>query len=201
VVPVHPQPYPGHSDRLRWLIPAGVLTVMGRLAAVPAPLATLLTDGTLAEITTEPAAVVTRLGSGRSWPVDGSRVRTAIHAALADPAGWIPAHDAGDDGIDTLLRAVVGDLLDGAVGQFARSHAGAIELVGVHDGVVTVRLGGACRGCPAARITLHQRLERELRRRCPALRALVDASPATAASTPSSRSAFTALVGGRHRRP
>jgi Fe-S cluster biogenesis protein NfuA len=73
------------------------------------------------------------------------------------------------------LSAMVRDLLAGAVGQFARSHGGAIDLVRVHDDVVTVRLTGACHGCPAARITLHQRLERELRRRYPALLAVVDA--------------------------
>ncbi|MCH5676834.1 NifU family protein [Streptomyces sp. CME 23] len=35
---------------------------------------------------------------------------------------------------------------------------------------VTVRLGGSCHRCPAAWITLHQRLERRLRRRHPGLR-------------------------------
>ncbi|TNH28500.1 NifU family protein [Micromonospora orduensis] len=184
MIPVHPQPYPGHPDRLRWIVPAGVLTVVGPLAAVPAPLAALLTDGTLAEIVVEPTAVVTGLGPGHHWPIDGSRVRTAIHAALDEPAGWIPAHDTGDNGLDAVLFTLARDLLDGTVGQFARSHGGRIELVGVHDGVVTVRLTGACHGCPAARITLHQRLERELRRRYPALRAVVDASSSTTASTP-----------------
>jgi NFU1 iron-sulfur cluster scaffold homolog, mitochondrial len=188
VIPVHPQPYPGDPDRLRWVVPAGVPIVIGPLAAVPAPLAALLTDGTLTEVVTEPAAVVTRLGAGRGWRTAGSRVRTALHAALDDPAGWIPAHDTGDNGPDAVLSALARDLLDGTVGQFVRSHGGGIELVGVHDGVVTVRLTGACHGCPAARITLHQRLERELRRRYPALRAVVDASSTTTAPSASPRS-------------
>jgi len=175
VIAIHAQPYAGRPDRLRWIVPAGVLTVIGPLTAVPAPLAALLTDGTLAEIVTEPTAVVTRLGPGHRWPIDGARVRTAIHAALDDPDGWIPARDADDNGADLLLRALVEDLLDRTVGPFARSHGGGVELVGVRDGIVTVRLAGACHGCPAARITLHQRLERELRRRYPALRTVVDA--------------------------
>jgi Fe-S cluster biogenesis protein NfuA len=175
-IPIHPQPFPGDPERLRWIIPAGVLTVTGPLATVPAPLTALLTDGTLAEIAMEPTAVITRLGRGRKWPADGPRVRTAIHAALAEPTGWTPEQGADDRGTDALLQAMVQDLLDGAVGQFARSHGGGIQLVHVHDGVVTVRLVGACHGCPAARVTLRQRLERDLRRRCPALRAVVDAS-------------------------
>lgn len=175
MVPVHPQPCPGHPDRLRWVIPADALPALGPLAAVPAPLTALLADGTLTQIVAEPAAVLTCLAVGRDWRAEGPRVRTAIHAALDDPAGWIPARPAGDDGTDTRLYAMVRDLLDGAVGQFARSHGGGIELVRVHGGVVTVRLAGACHGCLAASITLRLRLERDLRRRYPALRAVVGA--------------------------
>lgn len=180
MVPVHPQPYPGDANRLRWIIPAGLLAVTGRIAVAPAPLAALLADGTLAEVVVEPSAVVTCLAPGRSWTADGPRVRTAIHAALDDPTRWIPASQAYDHQMDRLLRDVVRQLLDGAVGQLARSHGSRIELVDVHDGVVTVRLAGACHGCPAARLTLHQRLERHLRQRCPALRGVVDISASTA---------------------
>lgn len=172
MVPLHPQRCPGEPDRLRWLVPAGALSVTGPLAAVPEPLAALRADGTLAEILAEPAAVLTRLGAGRSWATEGPRVRTALHAALDDPAGWRPVSAAGSQAGDAVLRATVRELIDGPVGEFAASHGGRIELVDVRDGVVTVRLAGACRGCPAARSTLHHRLERQLRRRCPGLRAV-----------------------------
>lgn len=170
MIPLHPQRVPDHPDRLRWIIPTGILTSTGPIAEAPAPLAALLNDGTLAEITVEPAAVVTRLGGGRSWPSEGARVRTALHTALADPAGWVPSEQGHWPSGDALLEDAARDLLTGPVGDFARSHGGTIDLVGVQDGVVTVRLGGACHGCPAAWITLHQRLERELRRRYPGLR-------------------------------
>lgn len=180
MIPLHPQHAPGRPDRLRWIVPAGALPCAGPLGRVPAPLAALLADGTLAAVTAEPAAVVTVLGPGRSWPGEGARVRTALHAALDDRAGWVPATSDGgtDDGgtdDDARLYRAASDLLAGAVGQFALSHGGVIELVGVHEGVVTVRLAGACRGCPASRITLHQRLEQHLRRRCPDLVAVKDA--------------------------
>ena len=165
-IPVHPQRVPGRPDRLRWIIPAGILTGTGPLAEVPAPLAALLADGTLARITAERAAVVTCLGPDRTWPEEGARVRSALHAALGRPAGWIPV-TATDHSDDTLLHDVAREVLAGEVGDFARSHGGVIDLVDVRDGVVTVRLGGACRGCPASWITLHQRLERHLRRRSP----------------------------------
>lgn len=170
MIPIHPQPVPGHSDRLRWIVPPDALPCAGPLAGVPGPLAALLDDGTLAGVTAEPGAVVTSLGAGRTWTGAGARVRTALHAALEDPDGWTPAPDADGDGGDALLRAAVTELLTGPVGGVARSHGGGIELVGVHDGVVTVRLHGACHGCPAAWFTLHRRLEAQLRRTCPQLR-------------------------------
>ncbi|MFI2650752.1 NifU family protein [Micromonospora fulviviridis] len=42
----------------------------------------------------------------------------------------------------------------------------------VRDGTVTVKLVVACHGCPAARTTLRQGLEDQLRRRHPQLRAI-----------------------------
>ncbi|MFF4547709.1 NifU family protein [Streptomyces sp. NPDC001435] len=182
MIPLHPQHVPGRPDQLRWMVPAGTLPCTGPPAALPAPLATLVEDGTLASVTAEPAALVTALGPGRSWSREGARVRTAIHSALDDRAGWIAAGaadgtDAGEAAADdALLYRAARDLLGGAVGQFARSHGGAIELVGVQDGVVTVRLAGACHGCPASWITLHQRLEQQLRNRCPSLVAVRNAS-------------------------
>ncbi|MGW3588358.1 NifU family protein [Streptomyces fungicidicus] len=42
-----------------------------------------------------------------------------------------------------------------------------------------VRLGGACHRCPASWFTLHQRLERRLRRRHPGLREVRNAASPT----------------------
>ncbi|UXY25552.1 NifU family protein [Streptomyces sp. HUAS TT20] len=176
MIPLHPQQVPGRPDQLRWIMPAGTLPCTGPLTATPAPLAALVEDGTLASVTAEPAALVTALGPGRSWSREGARVRTAIHSALDDCAGWSAADTGEASADDALLDRAAHDLLGGAVGQFARSHGGAIELVGVQDGVVTVRLAGACHGCPASWITLHHRLEQQLRNRCPSLVAVRNAS-------------------------
>ena len=94
------------------------------------------------------------------------------------PAGFASAgfaSAAAEVGDDDALRAAAQDLLAGELGSFAASHGGRIDLADVRDSVVTVRLGGACHGCPAARVTLRQRLEDRLRRRCPGLRGVVDA--------------------------
>jgi Fe-S cluster biogenesis protein NfuA len=50
---------------------------------------------------------------------------------------------------------------------------GDIELVGVDNGVVTVRLFGACEGCPMSPVTLRAGIERLLREEVPAVREVV----------------------------
>lgn len=50
---------------------------------------------------------------------------------------------------------------------------GDIEFVGVDDGVVTVRLFGACEGCPMSPVTLRAGIERLLREEVPAVREVV----------------------------
>ncbi|MCU0601940.1 MAG: NifU family protein [Desulfobacterales bacterium] len=44
---------------------------------------------------------------------------------------------------------------------------GDVELVGVQEGVVTVRLKGACHGCPMAQMTLKNGIEKLLKREVP----------------------------------
>ncbi|MFF4585563.1 NifU family protein [Streptomyces sp. NPDC001388] len=172
MIPLHPQPLPGRPRQMRWIVPAGTLACTGPATAVPAPLAALLADGTLTRVVVEPSAVVTDLGENRSWPGDGARIRTALHRSLEHPADWrTSAEPAGDGhaGGDAALYAAARELLAGPSGRYARSHGGTIDLVEVREGVVTVRLGGTCDGCPAAWITLQHRLERLLRERCPHL--------------------------------
>lgn len=174
MIPIHPQRCPGRADRLRWITPAGVLPLTGTPAAVPAGLTALLRDGTLAEISVEAAAVVTTLADGQDWSRHGTRVRSALHEALAQPEEWTPG-EVRDEDRDEELRAAATAVIDGQAGELALSHGGHIELVDVHDGVVTVTMTGACRGCPAAGITLRHRLADQIRRRCPDLRAVVEA--------------------------
>jgi Fe-S cluster biogenesis protein NfuA len=44
---------------------------------------------------------------------------------------------------------------------------GDVELVDVQDGIVTVRLRGACAGCPMSQMTLKNGIEKLLKREIP----------------------------------
>ena len=50
---------------------------------------------------------------------------------------------------------------------FLQRDGGDIELVEVKDKVVTVKLKGACNGCPMAHITLKQGVEKALKEDVP----------------------------------
>ncbi|NNG00271.1 MAG: NifU family protein [Desulfobacteraceae bacterium] len=48
-----------------------------------------------------------------------------------------------------------------------QADGGDVELVDVVDGVVKVRLKGACAGCPMSQMTLKNGIERSLREQIP----------------------------------
>ena len=69
---------------------------------------------------------------------------------------------------ETFEERVAGAIAD--VRPFLASHGGNVELAGIVDGVVHLRLTGNCHGCPSSRATLKSRVEQ----------AIHDAAPETA---------------------
>jgi Fe-S cluster biogenesis protein NfuA len=54
-----------------------------------------------------------------------------------------------------------------------QSDGGDVELVGVKDGIVSVRLTGACGGCPMSTMTLKMGIERLLKQKLPEVKEVV----------------------------
>ena len=54
-----------------------------------------------------------------------------------------------------------------------QADGGDAELVDVNDGVVRVRLTGACGGCPMSTMTLRQGIERIIRQEVPEVKEVV----------------------------
>lgn len=54
-----------------------------------------------------------------------------------------------------------------------KADGGDVELVDVTDGVVKLRLKGACSGCPMATMTLKLGIEQVLKERVPGVREVV----------------------------
>ena len=54
-----------------------------------------------------------------------------------------------------------------------RADGGDVELVDVQDGIVTVRLTGACGSCPMSTMTLRMGVERIIKQEVPEIKELV----------------------------
>ena len=54
-----------------------------------------------------------------------------------------------------------------------RLDGGDIEFVGIDDAIVTIRLFGACDGCPMSPVTLRAGVERIIREDVPGVRSVV----------------------------
>ncbi len=56
-----------------------------------------------------------------------------------------------------------------------QADGGDVELVAVDDGVVKVRLKGACSGCPMSQMTLKNGIERFLKKEVPEVKSVESA--------------------------
>lgn len=65
-----------------------------------------------------------------------------------------PTFEQVENVLDTIRPALIAD-------------GGNVELIDVADGVVKLRLQGACAGCPMSQMTLRMGIERELRKHLP----------------------------------
>lgn len=166
-----------NPQQLRWVVAPDCLPLTGLVRQAPGQLGTMLADGLVEELAVRATDVLITLRAGNDWRRDGDRVRDALADALLHLGDWrvdTPAHDPAS------LTEITTELLAGPIGEQAGSHGGSIELVSVSGTDVTVRMSGACHGCPAAASTLRDRLQAELRRRVdPQVTVSGEAPPAT----------------------
>jgi Fe-S cluster biogenesis protein NfuA len=79
-------------------------------------------------------------------------------------------HYKGED----IMKAKVEAALQ-KVRPMLQKDGGDVELVDVQDGIVTVRLRGACGGCPMSQMTLKNGIERILKQEVPGVVAVESA--------------------------
>ena len=54
-----------------------------------------------------------------------------------------------------------------------KADGGDLELIDVKDGVVTIKLLGACVGCPSSQMTLKMGIERRLKEEVPEIKEVI----------------------------
>ena len=136
----------------------------GRQLPGQAPQLTALVDeGVLERVETSPGEARTWLAENRSWEVDGPRVRSALFDALS-------LLDEHTDLSDDELRRRIEEILRRDVAPIAGSHGGVVEVASVRDGVLTVTLAGACRGCSLSGRTIGDLVTRAVQAHYPQIR-------------------------------
>jgi Fe-S cluster biogenesis protein NfuA len=77
-----------------------------------------------------------------------------------------PAAAAAPTEADEALQAKVAAVIE-ELRPFINADGGDIRLVAIRDGVVQVRLSGACVGCSSSLVTLQLGVERKIKETCP----------------------------------
>ena len=72
-----------------------------------------------------------------------------------------------------IIFEKVKEVIEKEISPFLAFEGGSIELVGVDDGVVKVKLKGACAGCPMSQYTLVNFVEATLKERIPEVKQVV----------------------------
>jgi Fe-S cluster biogenesis protein NfuA len=75
-------------------------------------------------------------------------------------------------GRDIMNNEKVKTVLD-QIRPALQADGGDVELIGVEDGIVSVRLTGACGGCPMSTMTLKMGIERLLKQKLPEVKEVV----------------------------
>lgn len=164
IPPLHPEATDDPAV-IRWVTDTALLTD-------PVPqLSALVDEGVLGRVEIGSGEVRTWLGGNGSWAADGPRVRQALIDALSaiDP-GALP---------DAELLALVENVIAREVAPIADSHGGGIRIASLQDGVLTVELLGACRGCVERERTVGTLVTAAVRRRFPSITEVRAAKPRT----------------------
>lgn len=157
-------------DVVRWVVrgdlvrgPA-VIRSISEEGSLPAQWEDALAFGDLTEIVVADGELLVRVRDQSLWPTLAPRLQQSLAAFFSDGHD-IHLHSGGRS--DEELAEAVIELLAGPLATYVASHGGHIELASVNDAVVTVRLSGACQGCPAAAETLKEGIENQLRAQYP----------------------------------
>jgi Fe-S cluster biogenesis protein NfuA len=70
------------------------------------------------------------------------------------------------------MREAVEKALE-SIRPYLQADGGDVELVDVAEGVVKVRLKGACGGCPMSQMTMKQGIERHIKEAVPEIKKVV----------------------------
>jgi Fe-S cluster biogenesis protein NfuA len=114
-------------------------------------------------------AILDLYGAGLQRILEHTRAAGEAGQALLDAwasdgvvAGLLLLHGLHPLDVEARVLQALDD-----VRPYLRSHGGNVELLGVSDGVVRLRLQGSCHGCPSSAVTMQQTIEEAILARAP----------------------------------
>jgi nitrite reductase/ring-hydroxylating ferredoxin subunit/Fe-S cluster biogenesis protein NfuA len=129
----------------------------------------------------------------------GEALRRLVRTLKSDPACLAALRSAVSDEVvyavlrrEDILKPSLDERVERAlegVRPMLASHGGDVELVSLDPPAVSVRLLGACDGCPASALTFHEGVEKAVKDACPEITSIVQlkglgSAPSRASSTP-----------------
>lgn len=84
--------------------------------------------------------------------------------------GAVTANRRNGNEVSEKMEAKIKEVIEQKIRPALRMDGGDIEYIGVQEGIVEVRLTGACRGCPHAAMTLQHGVERMLKEGVPEIK-------------------------------
>ena len=162
MIPIHATAT-ANPQQLRWVVAAARLPARGTVRAAPGRLGALLDDGVIDEIEVRTTDVLISLRADRQLARAGDDVRDALCDALLDPAGWQVDSALDDSRPADRDRRRVARRSDRRTRRIPRRG----DRIGVGRTATTSTCGCRARATAARRppATLHDKLQRELRRR------------------------------------
>ena len=71
------------------------------------------------------------------------------------------------------MREKVEKVIEEGIRPVLQADGGDIQLIDVSQGIIKVRLTGACAGCPMSQATLKQQVERYLKQQIPEIKQVI----------------------------
>ncbi len=108
------------------------------------------------------------------WPVIGKEIAQRIRGRLLSNDPAVSRHYGSQIPSEPEIRQKVQNLLDEEINPSLGMHGGWVELLHVRENAVYLRMGGGCKGCASAKITLKMGVERVIRGRMPEVGEILD---------------------------
>ncbi len=118
------------------------------------------------------------------WPEIGKQIGEAIRAHLASGQPAVDEQVWEQLPSEEELQKRVQEVIDGELNPALGSHGGFVRLVKVEGNRLFLEMGGGCRGCAMAKITLKQGVERVIHERIPEIGEVVDVTDHSSGDAP-----------------